>query len=183
MLIAFHFPSSSATVGTLRFEKCGHRMDQLDVGAWVGIIALILAFPVAVMGHLFGHRLLLNLERRKLVKGDATRQQAIQAYNRVKSFHNRTRDRYPYYLLLAGSAVICAVASSTSIILIVIIYPAIPMIPFTPLTLLLFLLAFGGALLAVLFMVGLYQTSRHLDRFDDYKAELEQQWGPIDENP
>ena len=120
--------------------------DRLDVGAWVGIIALILAFPVAVMGHLFGHRLLLNLERRKLVKGDATRQQAIQAYNRVKSFHNRTRDRYPYYLLLAGSAVICAVASSTSIILIVIIYPAIPMIPFTPLTLLLFLLAFGGAL-------------------------------------
>jgi hypothetical protein len=37
--------------------------DRLDVGAWVGIIALILAFPVAVMGHLFGHRLLLNLER------------------------------------------------------------------------------------------------------------------------
>ena len=127
--------------------------DRLDVGAWVGIIALILAFPVAVMGHLFGHRLLLNLERRKLVKGDATRQQAIQAYNRVKSFHNRTRDRYPYYLLLAGSAVICAVASST----------------------------IGGALLAVLMMVGLYQTSRHLDRFDDYKAELEQQWGPIDD--
>jgi hypothetical protein len=155
--------------------------DRLDVGAWVGIIAVILAFPVAVMGHLFGHRLLLNLERRKLVKGDATRQQAIQAYNRVKSFHNRTRDRYPYYLLLAGSAVILAVASSTCIILIVLINPDIPMIPFTPVTLLLFLLAIGGALLAVLLMVGLYQTSRHLDRFDDYKAELEQQWGPIDE--
>ena len=104
MLIAFHFPSSSATVGTLRFESVDIEMDQLDVGAWVGIIALTLAFPVAVMGHLFGHRLLLNLERRKLVKGDATRRQAIQAYNRVKSFHNRTRDRYPYYLLLAGSA-------------------------------------------------------------------------------
>jgi hypothetical protein len=154
--------------------------DRLDVGAWVGIIALILAFPVAVMGHLFGHRLLLSLERRKLVKGNATRQQAIQAYNRVKSFHNRTRDRYPHYLLLAGSAVICAVASSTSIILIVLIYPNIPM-PFAPLTLLLFVLAIVGALLAVLLMVGLYQTSRHLDRFDDYKAELEQQWGPIDD--
>ena len=157
-------------------------MDQLDVGAWVGIIALILAFPVAVMGHLFGHRLLLNLERRKLVKGDATRQQAIQAYNRVKSFHNRTRDRYPYYLLLAGSAVICALASSTSIIVIVLINPD-TMIPVSPMTFLLFVLAIGGAVLAVLLMAGLYETSRRLDRFDAYKAELEQQWGPIDETP
>ena len=84
-------------------------------------------------------------------------------------------------IVLAGSAVICAVASSTCIILIVLINPDIPMIPLTPVTLLLFVLAIGGALLAVLMMVGLYQTSRHLDHFDDYKAELEQQWGPIDE--
>jgi hypothetical protein len=82
--------------------------------------------------------------------------------------------------LLAGSAVICAVASSTSIILIVLINTDIQ-IPVSPLTLLFFVLAIGGALLAVLLMVGLYETSRHLDRFDDYKAELEQQWGPIDE--
>jgi hypothetical protein len=146
----------------------------------VGIITLVLAIPVGVMSHVLGHRFLLHLEKRKLVKGDATRQQAIRAYNRIKSFHNRTRDRYPYYLLLAGSAVICAVASSTSIILIVLINTDIQ-IPVSPLTLLFFVLAIGGALLAVLLMVGLYETSRHLDRFDDYKAELEQQWGPIDE--
>jgi hypothetical protein len=154
--------------------------DRLDVGAWLGIIALVLALPVGVMGHVLGHKVLLHLEKRKLVKGNATRLQAIRAYNRIKSFHNRTRDRYPYYLLLAASAVICAVASATSIILIVLTNPD-TMIPVIPLTFLRFFLAIGGALLALLLMVGLYETSRHLDRFDAYKAELEQQWGPIDE--
>jgi hypothetical protein len=155
-------------------------MDQLDVGAWVGIITLILAIPVGVMSHVLGHRFLLHLEKRKLVKGDATRQQAIRQYNRIKSFHNRTRDRYPYYLLLTGSAVICAIASSTSIIVIVLIKPD-TQIPVSPPTLLIFFLAIAGALLAVLMMLGIYETSRHLDRFDAYKAELEQQWAPIDE--
>src|SRR5690242_20558145 len=106
MVIAFHFMSSSATVANPDASSVRTSMDQLDVGAWVGIVALILSIPVGVMSHVLGHRFLIHLERRKLVKGDATRQQAIRTYNRIKSFHNRTRDRYPYYLLLAGSAVI-----------------------------------------------------------------------------
>ena len=132
------------------------------------------------MSHLLGHRVQVYLEKRKLIRSNATRQQAVLVYNRIKSFHNRTRDRYPYYLLLAASAVICAVASATSIIVIVLTNPD-TMIPLSPLTFLLFFLAIGGALLALILMVALYETSRHLDRFDDYKAELEQQWGPIDE--
>jgi hypothetical protein len=166
-------------------------MGQLDVGAWVGIITLALALPVGIMGHVLGHRVLLRLEKRKLIRGDATRQQAIRAYNRIKSFHNRTRDRYPHYLLLAGSAVIFAIASSTSIILIVLINPdsQIPVIgPVTmvlpvisPLTMVLLLLAVAFGLLAVLLMLTLYETSRRLDHFNDYKAEMEQQWGLIDE--
>jgi hypothetical protein len=59
--------------------------DRLDVGAWVGIIALILAIPVGVMSHVLGHRFLVQLDKRKLVRGDATRQQAIRVYNRIKS--------------------------------------------------------------------------------------------------
>jgi hypothetical protein len=94
-------------------------------------------------------------------------------------------------LLLAGSAVICAVASSTSIILIVLNNPdsQIPVIgPVTvvlpvisPLTMVLFVFAVAFGLFAVLLMLVLYETSRRLDHFNDYKAELEQQWGPIGE--
>jgi len=168
-------------VGSPTLRECGHRMwDRLDVSAWVGIITLILAIPVGVMSHVLGHRFLGHLEKRKLVRGNATRQQAIQMYNLVKSFHNRTRDRYPYYLLLAGSAVICAVVSSTSIILIVLINPDMNIYP-SPLGTVLLVLAVLFALLPVLLMVSLYHTSRQLDRFENYKAELEQQWGPIDE--
>jgi len=159
-------------------------LDRLDVGAAVGIVALILAIPVGVMSHVLGHRFLQQLEKRKLVKANATRQQAIRTYNLIKSFHNRTRDRYAYYLVLAGWAVICAIVSSTSIILIVFIKPNMQINPPDPLAVVLIAFAFVFALFAVVLMVVLYGTSRQLDRFDDYKAELEQQWGPIDhENP
>jgi hypothetical protein len=157
----------------------------MDVGAWVGIIGIVLAVPVGVMSHVLGQRFSAHLEKRKLVRGDATRQQAIRAYHRIKSFHNRTRDRYPYYLMLAGWAVICAVGSATCIILIALIKPDIqllgPVEPVGPLVVVLLVLAVAFALFAVLLMLTLYATARQLDRFDDYKAELEQQWGPFDE--
>ena len=76
--------------------------DRLDIGAWVGIVALVLAVPVGVLSQMLGHRFLLLLEKRKLVRGDANRQQAVRMYNRINSFHNRTRGRYPHYLILAG---------------------------------------------------------------------------------
>jgi hypothetical protein len=44
----------------------------------------------------------------------------------------------------------------------------------------LFLLAVLFAVFAVILMLALYGTSRQLDRFDDYEAEFEKQWGPID---
>jgi hypothetical protein len=154
--------------------------DRLDVGAWLGIAALILAIPVGVMSHLLGHRVQVYLEKRKLIRSNATRQQAVRLYNRIKSFHNRTRDRYAYYLLLAGWAAICAVASSTCMVLIVIINPDVNLVPGPPSpALILLLLAVLFALFAVIFMLALYETSRQLDRFDDYKAEFEEQWGPI----
>jgi hypothetical protein len=157
--------------------------DRLDLGAWVGIISLALAIPVGVLSHVIGQHFSRYLEKRKLVKGDSTRRQAIAAYNRVKAFHNRTRDRYPYYMLLAGWAAICAVASSTNIILIVLIYPDISTIETPPPSglFVLVLLAVLFGILAVVLLFSLYDISRHLDRFEDYKAALEQQWGSIDE--
>ena len=155
--------------------------DRLDVGAWVGIVTLILSIPVGVMSHVLGHRVQVYLEKRKLIKSNATRQQAIRMYNRIKSFHNRTRDRYPYYMILAGWSAICAVASSTCIILIVLINPDINLVPGPPSpSLILLLLAVLFAVFAVILMLALYGTARQLDRFDDYEAEFEKQWGPID---
>ena len=153
--------------------------DRLGVGDWLGIAALILAIPVGVMSHLLGHRVQVYLEKRKLIRSNATRQQAIRTYNRIEAFHNRTRDRYAYYMLLLGSATICAVASSISIILSALIDLDRSIVLISP-SLILLLLASLFAVLAVVFMSALYETSRQLDRFDDYKTEFEKQWGPID---
>jgi hypothetical protein len=154
----------------------------MDLGALVGIITLALSVPVGVLTNLLTPRFSLYLEKRKLIRANATRQQAIRMYNRVKAFHNGTRDRYPYYLQLGGWAVICAVASSTCIILIVLIKPEL-LRPIGPSAFVLLVLAAVFATFSVLLMAGLHGVSRQLDRFDDYKAELERQWGPIDENP
>jgi hypothetical protein len=88
-------------------------------------------------------------------------------------------------MMLAGWAVICAVVSATCIILIALIKPDIQLIgavePVGPSVVILLVLAVAFAVFALAFMLVLHTTARQLDRFDDYKAELEQQWGPIDE--
>jgi hypothetical protein len=156
-------------------------MDRLDTSAWIAIIGAGLAIPLGVISNLLTERIRRDLEKRKLVRGDATRQGAIRAYNQIKSFHNRTRDRYPYYLLLAGWAVIFAVASSTSIILLALMNPDLSAsAPVAGSVFFLLLSAILFGILAVLLMATLHGTARQLNRFDDYKAELERQWGPID---
>ena len=37
-------------------------------------------------------------------------------------------------------------------------------------------------MMAVLLLTGIYETARHLERFDDYKKEFEERWGPLSEN-
>jgi hypothetical protein len=37
-----------------------------------------------------------------------------------------------------------------------------------------------SALMMLLLLTGIYETARQIERFDDYKAEFEQRWGPID---
>jgi hypothetical protein len=38
------------------------------------------------------------------------------------------------------------------------------------------------ALLAVACVAGIYETARQLERFDDYKREFEERWGPLSED-
>jgi hypothetical protein len=157
----------------------------MDLSAWISIIALVLVVPLSVIANVLSQPVLRNLEKRKLVKINATKLQAIRAYRLIKSFHTRTRDRYPYYMQLAGWALIFAVGSATCIILVVLIKPDIqllgPMEGVGPVPVVLLLLAFAFATIAMFLMLVLYTTARQLDRFEDYKKELEQQWGPIDE--
>ena len=99
--------------------------DRLDMGAWLGIIALVLAVPVGVMSHVLGQRFSAYLEKQKLVRGDRTRQQAERMYKRIKSFHKGTKDRYAFYLALIGWVTIFAIASATFTILLALINPDI----------------------------------------------------------
>jgi hypothetical protein len=38
------------------------------------------------------------------------------------------------------------------------------------------------ALMSIGLLAGLYETARQLERFDDYKKEFEERWGPLNEN-
>jgi hypothetical protein len=160
--------------------------DNLDVGAWIGIVSLVLAIPVGVLSHLIAERIKGTLAKRKLVKTDQTRQQAIRAYNTIKAFHDRTRDRYAYYLIVVGWAAIFAVASGTTVILLFVLHPNFhfvepdPQLPPDIGVVFLFVMAILFALLSVIFMVSTYNVSRHLEHFDAYKKEMEDRWGPMD---
>jgi flagellar biosynthesis protein FlhB len=159
-------------------------LDSMSVGDWVTII---LTIPLSVLSIFVYGWIRSGLERRKLVKTDQTRQQAIRAFNTVKAFHNRTRDRYAYYLIVVGWAVICAVASGTMLILLFVLHPDIRF-DFSPDSKLnpgagvaiLFLLTMIFALLSVISMISIYSVSRRLGHFDSYKKEMEDRWGPLE---
>jgi hypothetical protein len=101
-------------------------------------------------------------------------QQTLLVFNRIKAFRDGTRDRYPFYILLASAAVVCAIIAST-LILITALHNEFPLaIP-------VYLLAAIAALTMLLLLFGIYETARQIERFDDYKTEIEQRWGPIDD--
>jgi hypothetical protein len=88
-------------------------VQKMDID-WVGVvIGLVLAIPLSIAANLLTPRWISFLEKRKLIKRHKTRQQALQIYNRIRAFKEGRRDKYPFYLLLASSAVICAIAAST----------------------------------------------------------------------
>jgi len=161
-------------------------LDNISVGDWLGIVSLILSVPMGVLSIFAYGWIRAGLEKRKLVRTDQTRLQAIRAYNQIKSLHDRTRDRYAYYLIVVGWAVIFAIASGTMTILLFVLHPNLhfvepdPQLPPEIGVVVLFVLAIVFALLAVLFMISVYSVARHLENFDAYKKEVEAKWGPIE---
>jgi hypothetical protein len=151
-------------------------MNTDMIAFWIGVAGVVLAVPLAIVGNLLTPRVASYLEKRKLIKARKTRGQALRIYNRIQAFREGRRDRYSYYILLAGSAVLCAIASSTIIIGVLLISPS-----FEPTNVFL-LMAFTLALFAVGFLAVIYETARQLERFDDYKKEFEERWGPLSES-
>jgi hypothetical protein len=149
----------------------------MDSQFWLGVIVTI---PLTIISGFFVNRLQRRfdalLDARNSARVRRSRQQALRSYMRIKAFHDGTKDRYPYYLLLASVAVVCAITAST-LILITVFQNEFPLaIPFAVFV----LLAALASLVMLLLLTGIYETARQIERFDDYKAEFEQRWGPID---
>jgi hypothetical protein len=154
----------------------------MDSQFWLGVIVTVIlglpgAYVIAILANMHTPRLVQFLESRRLLKKHKTRKQALEMFNRVKAFRDGTRDRYPFYILLATAALICGIISST-LILIVVFQNEFPL--FFPFAILV-LIAAIAALVMMLFLTAIYETARQIERFDEYKAELEQRWGSIDE--
>jgi hypothetical protein len=155
---------------------------KMDSQFWLGVIVTAVvglpgAYVIAILANMHTPRLVQFLESRKLLKKHKTRQQALRIFKRIKGFRDGTRDRYPFYILLASAAAVCAIIAST-LILITVFQNEFPLaIPFFVLV----LLAAIAALTMLLLLTGIYETARQIERFDDYKTEIEQRWGPIDD--
>jgi membrane protein implicated in regulation of membrane protease activity len=154
--------------------RAGAEMSTDIIALWVGVISLVLAVPMGIASIMLTPRLLSYLEKRKLIKARKTKEQALQIYNRIRAFREGRRDKYAFYILLGSVAVLCAVAASTIIIVVLLVSPEI--------IVLWLVTAFMLALMSVFFLVALYETARQLERFDDYKKEFEERWGPLSES-
>jgi hypothetical protein len=145
----------------------------MNIGFWLG---LVFAIPVGIITSIVGNRLTRNvdafLEKRKLIKSHRSKQQELAEYKRIEAFKHGTKDRYPYYILLATSTVICAVGLATCLVLAVLGYGDFIGLP-NPLLLGAFL--FG--IFAALFIIVVAATARRIEQFEQYQAEIRKKWG------
>jgi len=158
-------------------------MEALSRVDWLTLIlGIILGIPVAyvigILAHMHAPRFVRYLESRKLLKTHKTRQQALLIYSRVKAFHDGTRDRYAFYIVLAIGSVVSAILGSMLLLIIFTQNRDLPIPVEYGVILILATLAF---LIAALSAIAIYNTARQIERFDDYKAEVEARWGPIDQ--
>jgi hypothetical protein len=150
----------------------------MDLSTWISIAALVLAVPLGIASNLLTNRFVAYLEQRKLIKSRKSREQVLQTYRRIKSFHNGTADKYAYYILLSTGSVLSALLAS---VMLNFLFQHIHGITIEPDEAIILLIATGAILIAVLLLGGIYETARQLTRFDDYKKEFEERWGPIDD--
>jgi hypothetical protein len=144
----------------------------MDIGLWLGVISLVLAIPLGIASNLLTTRFIGYLEKRKILKTHKTKQTELRMYRRVKAFREGTRDRYPFYIMLAGSGVGCLVAGCTCVIVAFLVIGV-------PLKEISILFAITFVLLGTTLLFGINETAKQLENFDEYKAMLENRWGPI----
>jgi hypothetical protein len=158
-------------------------MEPLSHIDWPTLLAgVVLGIPItyiiAILAGVHTQRLVQFLDKRKLLNRTKTKKQALDAFNRIKSFHEGTRDRYPFYILVASVAIICAMTGSVLLLIIAVqnggLYPLSAGYAFVA------ALAAIALLFAVLLLTVISEVSRRLERFDDYKIEFEKQWGSAD---
>jgi hypothetical protein len=149
--------------------------SQMEQTLIVGIPG---AYVIGLFANMHAPRLAHFLESRKLLKRTKTRKQALIGFNRIKAFRENRRDRYPYYMLLASSATMCAIFAA---VLFLMIYIHAYELPISIEYLIVAFLAIIAVLFAFVFLIAIYETARQIERFDDYKAEFEKRWGPIDD--
>jgi len=147
----------------------------LLVGMFLGIP---ITYVIGMLANIHAPRLVQFLDQRKLLKHAKTKKQALLVFNRIKAFREGTRDRYPFYICLASGAIICAIVASTLFVIIWIKNGE--QYPFGNGYIVVALIAVIAVLLAAAFLFAIFETARHIERFDDYKAEFEKQWGNLD---
>jgi hypothetical protein len=147
----------------------------LLVGVLLGIP---ITYGIGIVAILHAPRFTQFLDRRKLLKRTKTKKQALVVFNRIKSFHDGTSDRYPYYIILASCAIICSMLALTLWLTLALQIRSLPSTSFGDVIVgLLGLIAF---LMATLLLIGIFETARQIDRFDSYKVEFETRWGSVD---
>jgi hypothetical protein len=153
--------------------------STLLVGIVLGIpITIVITYVISIVAILHAPRLAQFLDRRKLLKQTKTKKQALAGFNRVKSFRDGTRDRYPFYILLASGAIICATVALAILSTLAVQVGSISSISSGDL--IVGLTAVIIFLFAVVLLFGIYETARQIERFDAYKLEFETRWGSVD---
>jgi len=161
-----------ATLGPRRAKEREMSQESLVSIVITLIVGIPIAYALALLANLHTPRLIQFLDRRKLLKTYKTKKQALEVFNRIKAFRDGKRDRYPYYIILAGAATILSTAGAT-IILISVLQQEISW----EFRVILFMLGLICVLGALLLLTGIYETARQIERFDDYEAEFKTKWG------
>jgi hypothetical protein len=171
-----------AQLTSWQIRGCGSLEGKMDDFWWGVVITLIVGIPgayiMSVLAHMHTPRFVQFLERRRLLKSHKTKKQALRVFNRIKSFHDGKTDRYASYILFASGAIVCAIFASMLLLMTSIHSYEFPISVEYAIVLLLAIIAI---LFVLIFLSSIYETSRQLARFDDYKAEFEKRWGSTDE--
>lgn len=148
----------------------------MDAQFWLGVlITSVIAVIINIVTQLFHPRLLAFLDARRMKKLEKSKDQALRLFNRTKAFHEGTKDRYPFYIMLATGAVLSFVAAAATLVIVFVRWPAEPDFALV--------LAFLFLCLSALCFLAIYATARTLEDFEAYRVRFEAQWGPTEEPP